>query len=153
MMCEAANCECMCETADCDCAEIFLRFDFPDGAHLDESVAEAILAAYPELWEQWQARVLETRARNYLPPSALRQYYSPTYLHAVISQHQYLAEGGDRPDPALAARCEAIVAARPEIAEDRRRTLHDPWERALTKEMIGYTPGIASLCDPEDLKT
>jgi hypothetical protein len=70
----------------------------------------------------------------------------------VISQHQYLAEGGDRPGPALAARCEAIVAARPEIAEDRRRTLNDPWDRALTKEIIGYTPGIASLYDPEDLK-
>jgi hypothetical protein len=143
----------VCDSADCDCDELFKRPYFPDGEHLDASVTEAILRPYPELWRQWQARVLEPQARAELGAGGLKRYHSPTYLKAVIREYKYLREGGDRPDPALAARCEVIVSARPELAEERRQWLSDPWQRALTAEMLGYTPvGVADYYDPHYLQ-
>lgn len=144
----------MCDEINCDCDEVFGRPYFPDGAQLDAAVAEAILRSYPELWRQWQAEAYGPWKEGHRPgPGGFRRLHSPTYLRAVIRQYEYLREGGDRPDPALAARCEAIVAARPEIAEDRRHKLNDPFWRAPTAEMLGYTPeGVSHYYDPEYLK-
>jgi hypothetical protein len=69
----------------------------------------------------------------------------------VIRQHLYLVRGGDRPDPALAARCEQIVSARPDMAEWRRQVLKDPWWRACG-ELAGATETVADQYDPEYLQ-
>ena len=123
---------------------------------MPDSVPEAMLRPYPELWRQWQdeRNVPWEEDGHDAPGSDLeRRLHSPIYLRAVIREYEHLRQGGDQPDPALAARCEAIVAARPEIAEFRRRRLNDPWWRALTGGMLGYTPeGVADLYDPDHLK-
>ena len=128
-----------------------------DGAHLNASVVEAILRPYPELWRQWQARVQRPEAHDKLGSDGLRQYHSPTYLTAVIREYDHLREGDDRPDRALAKRCEAIVSSRPEFAEERRRNLNDPWWRAdsaLTPEIFGYEPiGVGHYYDPAWLQS
>jgi hypothetical protein len=91
-----------------------------------------MLKPYPELLSQWQAKVYGPWKSGFLPsPSDIQMYHSPTYLKSVVREHLWLRSGGDRPDPSVASRCEAIVAARPEIAEERRRFLSDPWRRAV----------------------
>ena len=139
----------LCGSSNCDCDDIFKQPDFLDGAHLDASVVEGILAPYPELWAQWQTRVLEAGEGRELGAGGLRMYHSPTYLKSVVHEFEHLRQGGDHPDPAHAARCEAIVSERPEFARERRQHLNDPWWRAQTAEMLGYEPvGVSHYYDP-----
>jgi hypothetical protein len=88
------------------------------------------------------------------PDSQLeRRLHSPTYLRAVIAEYEGLRDGTAQPDAALAARCESIAGARSEIADDRQRKLADPWWRATTPEMRGYSYEVlADLYDPDYLQ-
>jgi len=142
----------ICDSADCDCDEIFRRPYFPDGEHLDAAVVEPILRPYPALWEQWKAAVLVPDAMKDTDRAGLKRYHSPTYLRAVIRQHLHLSRGGDRPDPRLAARCEEIVSGRPEIAEDRRHVLDDPWQRAV-RDLSDTVESVVDLYDPKYLQS
>src|ERR1022692_3114114 len=139
----------MCDKPGCE-----LETTFPDGKSLDTAVPEAMLRPYPELWKQWQVKVYGPWEDGLGPgPGGDPMYHSPTYLKAVIHEYEWLREGGDRPDPALSARCEAIVTARPKYAEERRRYLSDPWQRAQTSEMLRYrVASVADYYDPEYLQ-
>lgn len=128
---------------------------FTDGESLDAEAASAILRPYPELLEQWQAKLYKRWSPGQAPgPSRSPMLYSPTYLRAVVEEYLILRNGGDQIDPGLAAYCEQIAAARPEVAEDRRSYLGDPWARAQRPEMLNYRPAtVADYYDPEYLQT
>ena len=138
----------MCAPETAACTE--MHDPFADGAHLNAAVAERILQDYPELWAQWQAKVLASSALDDLGPGGVRMYHSPTYLRCVVREYEHLAQGGDRPDPELEARCVAAASARPGLAERRRRELDDPWWRALDAPFENES--IPAYYDPERLK-
>jgi len=139
----------MCKSPEVPCNE--LHESFPDGKHLNASVVKWILRDYPELWAQWQAKVLAPDALDKLGSGGVRRYHSPTYLRCVIRQYEHLAQGGDNVDPDLEARCVAVASTYPGFAEKRRRDLDDPWWRALDAP-LDYTDSIASYYDPERLR-
>jgi hypothetical protein len=90
-----------------------------DGMDLDPSVPEEILGPYPGLLQHWQATVFARDAVKKLGSGGVKRYYSPAYLHAVVRQHWWLTKGpGECPDPALAARCEAIASTYPGLPSD-----------------------------------
>ena len=69
---------------------------FVDGENLDVEAAAAILRPYPELLEQWQAKLYKRWSPGQPPgPSRSPMLYSPTYLRAVVEEYLILRNGGD----------------------------------------------------------
>jgi hypothetical protein len=138
----------MCDADNCEFEETFT-----DGKRLDAAAAAAILSPYPELLAQWKAELYAPLEGCPPGPSDDPMLYSPTYLKAVISEYLWLRDGGDRPNPAVAALCEQIVASRPALAQERRRYLANPWRRAQTAEMLHYrVTTVADYYNPDYLQ-
>jgi hypothetical protein len=98
---------------------------------LDPTVAERVLAEYPELLDHWRQEMGRPYRDDYYRDSGMRRMHDPGYLSEVVRQHRWLTEGSaGRPDDKLARRCEEILAVYPPARYERRHQLTDPWFRA-----------------------
>jgi hypothetical protein len=108
-----------------------------------------ILGSYPELVEQWKAKMARPEMQEPGWEGTVKRYLDPLYLRRVAFEHRRLITGNiEQPGPELAAAIEAALQLHDRMRREREAALSDPWWRAMSYDYNG----IAQFHDPELLR-